>query len=85
MREDGAVEADGAAVDRHGPKEEVATDSAAGVGRCEVACVGVDVEDHVGGVITDDGLWVGGHVIQEGIDPFHCLLGGLRLLCCDFI
>ena len=42
------------------------------------------VENHIGGVVTNFCLGMGGHVIEELIDSFHCFLGGVGLLACYF-
>ena len=44
----------------------------------------MDVENHVAGVIADDGGGVRGHVIEEGIDASHGVFGGVALLPRDF-
>ena len=63
--EDCTVEADGAAVLGEGAEEEVAARAAARLWGREVGGVAVDVEHHVGGVVTDFGVGVAGHVVEE--------------------
>ena len=50
----------------------MAAGSASGLGGSEVTGVRVDVEDHVGRIVSNDRVGVGGHVIEESIYSFHC-------------
>ena len=54
--------------------------STSGLGYIEVTGVGVDVEDHVGRVVSDDHIGVGGHVLEESIHPFRCLFSQCCLM-----
>ena len=47
----------------------MAAGSASGFGYSEITGVRVDVEDHVGWVVSNDRVGVGGHVVQESIYP----------------
>ena len=57
-------------------KEIVTTDAAASTGFGKVGGVTVEVQDHVTGVISDGGVWVGRRIIEE---PNGCVTG---LFCC---
>ena len=37
-------------------------------------------QDHITGVVSDDGVGVGGGVVEELVDFFHCVLCGSSLL-----
>jgi hypothetical protein len=58
------------------PRKKQTPKPAPGVGDREVRGTAVDVQYHVGGVISDCGVRVGCQVIQ------HLICGGLRFLCC---
>ena len=64
---------------REAAKEVCASKSA----RCfrfgEVGCVGVDVEDHIGGNVPNGGIFVGMVVVQELVDILVCLFCGMCL------
>ncbi len=47
------------------------TCSTVGVGFGQVRCIGVNVEDHVGGMKPDRGVDMGGEVIKELFVFFH--------------
>ncbi len=51
--------------------EEMATCSAVSVGFGQIRRVGVNVEDHVGGMKPDRGIGMGGKVIKELFAFFH--------------
>ena len=57
-------------------KEKVATDADASAGFRNVGAVTVEVQDHVTGAISDGGVWVGRHIVEE---PSGCVTG--YLLC----
>ena len=40
-------------------------------------------QDHISGVVSDDGVGVGGGVVEELMDFFPCVLCGGGLLCCE--
>ena len=63
-------------VSRFFSKEIVATDAATSAGFLKVGGVTVEVQDHVTGVISDGGVWVGRRIIEE---PNVCVTG---FLCC---
>ena len=85
MGQDGAVEADGATVRGDRSKEEVAPGSASGLGGSEVAGVGVDVEDHVGWVVANDCIGVGGWPCNRGKYLPFPLFFSVGADCCDAI
>ena len=37
-------------------------------------------QDHISGVVSDDGVGVGGSVVEELVDFFHCVFCGGGLL-----
>ena len=62
-------------------EEVVATGSGAGAGLGEVGGVAVDSKLHVTGVIADDGIWMGGGIVEKlggclGSGFSACRLGG---------
>ena len=59
----GTVELDGRAVAWDAAQEEVAAGAAAGFWSREVRGVGMDVENHIRGVVSNLGVGIGGHVI----------------------
>ena len=56
-------------------KEIVASDAAASAGFGKLGGVNVEVQDHVTGSISYDGVWVGRSIIEE---PNGCVTGCLR-------
>ncbi len=56
---------------------------AAGIIFLQVRSIGVDVENHVACVEGDDGLLLGGGIVEELFDTLHGLFGWGILLCCD--
>ena len=79
---DGAVEFDRIVVNRETTEEEVATSTALCTRGGEIRHVGVDVEYHVQGAVSYDGIGLRPHVIKELVDPslgvfsLHSLLSG---------
>ena len=61
----------------------MAAGSASGLGGSEITGVRVDVEDHVGRIVSNDRVGVGGHVIEESIYSFHCFFCWCCLLRCN--
>ena len=55
-------------------KEIVATNAAASAGILKEGGITMEVQDHVTGVISDGGVWVGRRVIEE---PNGCVTGCL--------
>jgi hypothetical protein len=80
---DGAVEFDRIAVNVETAKEEVATSTASCMKSGEIRCVGVDVEYHVRGAVSYDGVGVRLHVIKELVNPSLGVFGWRRLLSGD--
>jgi hypothetical protein len=76
----GAVEFDRIAVDRETAKKEVATGAASCMGGREIRCVGMDIEDHVRGTVSCDGIGVRPHVVEELLYRFLGVLVGAD--CC---
>ncbi len=76
----GAVEFDRITVNRETAKEEVATGTASCARGGEIRQVGVEVEYHVQGVVSYDGVGVHPHVIKKLVDPFLDVFGWRRLL-----
>jgi hypothetical protein len=56
-------------------KEEMATSVTAGSLGREIQCIGKDVVYHVGGTVSDEGIWMSPHVVEESADLFHGVLG----------
>lgn len=48
-----------------GAEEEVTANVAFGFGFREVGGIAVYVEDHVAGMVADDGIWMSGGVVQK--------------------
>jgi hypothetical protein len=67
-----------------GQKEESSC-SAASVGKYQVGSVGDDAEDHVAGVITDDGVGVRGKIIEKHLAGFCSFLGWSGLAVRDLV
>ena len=40
-------------------------------------------QDHILGMLSDDGVGVGGGIVEELMDFFHCVLCGGGWLCCE--
>lgn len=85
MDEDGAVEGWRSGVGRGRCKgglraeEEVATHAGAGVAGRKVRCVTVDVQGHVTGVVSNDGIRVCTAIVEEMGDSIHGGLGAVGL------
>ena len=45
------------------------------VGFREIGCVGMCIDDHVGGVITNFGIGLGVEIVEEMLGMFDCLCG----------
>ena len=45
------------------------------VGFGEIGCVGMCIEDHVGGVITNCGIGISVEIVKEMLGMFDCLCG----------
>jgi hypothetical protein len=71
------------AINRETAKEEVATSTASCTRGGEIRCVGVDVEYHVQGAVSYDGIGVRPHVIKELVDPSLGVFCWRRLLSGD--
>ena len=54
---------------------------AAGIIFCQVRSIGVDVENHVARVEGDDGLLLGGGVVEELFDALHVFFS-VGAFCC---
>ncbi len=80
---DGTVEFDRIAINRETAKEEVATSMALCTRGGEIKHIGVDVEYHVRGAVSYDGVGVHPHVIEELVDPSLGVFGWRRLLSGD--
>ena len=39
-------------------------------------------QDHISGVVSDDGFGLSGGIVEELVDFYHCVLCGYGLLCC---
>ncbi len=77
---DGAVEFDRIAVNRETAKKEVATSAASCTGGGAIRCIVMDVEGHVQGTVSYDGVGVHQHVVEELLYPFLGVFGWRRLL-----
>ncbi len=77
---DGAVEFDRIAVNGETAEEEVATSMASCTRGGEIRRIGVDIEYHVRGAVSHDGVGVRPHVIEELADPSLGVLSWRRLL-----
>ncbi len=77
---DGAVELDRIAVNRETAEEEIATSTASCRRGREIRHVGVDVEYHVQGAVSYDGIGVRSHVIKELVNLSLDVFGWRRLL-----
>ncbi len=62
---DGAVKLDLVTINRETSEEEIATTATVGARGREKQCIRMDVEYHIGGAVSDDGIWMGPHVIKE--------------------
>ena len=62
-----------------GTKVEMATYTTACFGLGEVGRVTVDVEYHVAGGESEDGIWVSGAIVQKVGHGVHCCLGSIGL------
>ena len=80
VNEDGAVEADGFTIFRHGSHEKMATCATLRPFDREVGCVGMDIEDHVGGMESYRGVRMGGKIVEELVSIFDGVFCRLRLL-----
>jgi hypothetical protein len=60
-----------------GAKEEESAYSGAGLGLKEVGCIAVDLEYHVTGLVSDDGVQMGGCIVQQ-FGTCYCSVCTLR-------
>ena len=82
--EDCAVEANRASVLGDGAEEKMSPCTAACAGGRQIGRVAVHVQYHVAAVISNYSGGMGGHVVEEGVDAAHGVLGGIALLPRDF-
>ncbi len=72
---DGTLEFDRIAIDRETAEKDVATCAALCMGGGEIRRIGMDVEDHVRGTVSYDGIGVRPHMVEELHYPFLGVFG----------
>ncbi len=77
---DGTIEFDRIAVNRETAEKEVATGAALCSGGGEIRRIRMDIEDHVRGMLSYDGIGVRPHVVKGLLYPFLDVFGWQQLL-----
>jgi hypothetical protein len=55
--------------------EAIATSMTAGSWGGEIGCIRMDIEYHVRGTVSDEGILMGPYVVEELLNSFHGVLG----------